>query len=366
MSINYKHLNITLMKTRNIILVLLFSLLAGTTLATASSRRDTRVRKHNQPALVIFDCDMGNDIDDAMALDMLYKYIDAGQVKLLGIMTSKAGTAAAKFIDIMNTWYGHPNIPIGIVHDGPTYENESNDYPLIISNMKKSDGTPFFARTVANADALPKAETLYRKILARQRNNSVIIISTGFSTNIAHLLETKADRISQYDGRTLVAKKVKFISIMAGSLNKNPEFNVQQDVKSFSQLVDKCPVQVISSPFEVGIKLIYQYEDGIKKPLSWTENHPLKMGYDIYHSKGETTPTWDLTAVLYAVEGDSCYFKRSCRGNITADEKGATYFSRSRTGKRYFLEVPSDEQCKRIIDRFKELIGRRPRIYMAR
>lgn len=32
---------------------------------------------------------MGNDIDDALALDMLYKYIENGQINLLAIPTSK-------------------------------------------------------------------------------------------------------------------------------------------------------------------------------------------------------------------------------------------------------------------------------------
>ncbi len=57
------------------------------------------------PVNVIFETDMGNDIDDAMALDMLYKYIESGNVNLLAIMINKEGSAPAEFIDIMNTFY---------------------------------------------------------------------------------------------------------------------------------------------------------------------------------------------------------------------------------------------------------------------
>jgi len=39
---------------------------------------------------------------------------------------------------------------------------------------------------------LPDAHTLYRKILAKQPDSSVTIISIGFSTNIARLLLTGA------------------------------------------------------------------------------------------------------------------------------------------------------------------------------
>ncbi len=62
---------------------------------------------------------MGNDVDDVVALDMLYKYQDAGKIDLLGIISSKREEGSVKFIDAMNTLYGYPNIPIGIVKHIP-------------------------------------------------------------------------------------------------------------------------------------------------------------------------------------------------------------------------------------------------------
>ena len=65
------------------------------------------------PVNIIFETDMGNDIDDAMALDMLYKWVDEGKVNLLAIMINKEGTPPPEFVDIMNTFYGH-QVPIGV------------------------------------------------------------------------------------------------------------------------------------------------------------------------------------------------------------------------------------------------------------
>ena len=76
------------------------------------------------PLKVIFETDMGNDVDDAMALDMLYKYLDMDQIELLAIMINKNGEYPAIFADIMNTWYGYPDIPIGVVRDGADSEHE--------------------------------------------------------------------------------------------------------------------------------------------------------------------------------------------------------------------------------------------------
>ena len=67
---------------------------------------------------IIFDTDMGNDVDDALALDMLYKYMDAGKIDLKAIMLDKEGYAGPEFLDIMGTWYGYPDIPGGIIRDG--------------------------------------------------------------------------------------------------------------------------------------------------------------------------------------------------------------------------------------------------------
>ena len=61
---------------------------------------------------VIFETDMGNDIDDALALDLLYKGMDAGHIRLIGVSLNKRSSTSFEFIDLMNTWYGYPDIPI--------------------------------------------------------------------------------------------------------------------------------------------------------------------------------------------------------------------------------------------------------------
>ena len=70
------------------------------------------------PLRVIFDTDMGNDVDDPLALDMLYKAVDRGEIILLGILSSKDTEFSPRYIDMMNTWYGYPEIPVGRVRDG--------------------------------------------------------------------------------------------------------------------------------------------------------------------------------------------------------------------------------------------------------
>ena len=58
---------------------------------------------------VIYDTDMGNDTDDILGLIMLHNYSDLGMVDLLGVGSSKDHPYSARYIDLLNTWYQHPD-----------------------------------------------------------------------------------------------------------------------------------------------------------------------------------------------------------------------------------------------------------------
>ncbi len=124
------------------------------------------------PMQIIFETDMGNDVDDALALDMLYKYVEAGKIDLVAIMTNKASDYSAAYIDLMNTWYGHPEIPIGILRDG-AFGDDANNYAKAVAIMQDNSGAPLWPRTVQDVTTLPDAHTLYRRLLADRPDGSV-------------------------------------------------------------------------------------------------------------------------------------------------------------------------------------------------
>lgn len=60
-----------------------------------------------EPVRIIFETDMGNDVDDVLALDMLYKYQEGcGQNPALLISNNKGNAYSAPFIHLMNDFYG--------------------------------------------------------------------------------------------------------------------------------------------------------------------------------------------------------------------------------------------------------------------
>ncbi len=62
---------------------------------------------------VIFDTDMGNDIDDALALAMLHALTDRGECDLIGVTLTNANPAAVPYIRMIDRFYGRPGLPVG-------------------------------------------------------------------------------------------------------------------------------------------------------------------------------------------------------------------------------------------------------------
>lgn len=309
---------------------------------------------------VILETDIGNDVDDALALGLAYNYVDAGKMNLLAITINKEGSAPGEFVDIMNTFYGHPEIPIGVIRNGAYCEDDAVNYAKAVVDMKNEDGTPAFARSITDYDSLDDAPTLYRKILPTQEDNSVVIVSVGFSTNLIKLLETQVDEYSPLSGRELVKQKVKLLVTMAGNFENEEfhEYNVMKDVPAAKVIFETWPTPVVTSPFELGIQTCYP-ASSIEKDFDWAELNPIVEAYKSYLPMPYDRPMWDPTALMYAVEGEK-WFTMSPNGQISITDKGSTLFTATSDGDRKYMMVDT-LQAKAIIEHFVELIPFNPK-----
>ena len=98
-------------------------LVCGTMTALTSCSNDDKVVELDQEGyagmpLIIYDTDIASSADDLFALEMLYRYEDEGRCRLLGVMVDREGERNAAFADVMNTYFGHGDVPIGLVRDG--------------------------------------------------------------------------------------------------------------------------------------------------------------------------------------------------------------------------------------------------------
>ena len=170
----------------------------------------------------ILDTDIGSSADDLIALTTLYEADRAGLLDLKAVMVDRTGLSSLQLTDIMNTYYGYPDVEIGRVNDGV------RNPPVFIDYWKMADPAtytdePTFRRTFSDAqlEALPAAEELYRKWLSQAEDRSVVIFSTGFVTNLSRLLQSGGDEYSPISGVELVRRKVKALYVMGGHFGQS-------------------------------------------------------------------------------------------------------------------------------------------------
>src|SRR5580704_5955181 len=73
-----------------------------------------------EPVRLIFDTDIGNDVDDVLALGMIHSLQSREACQLLAVTVTKDHDLAGPFADAVNTFYGRPNIEVGVVRGGAT------------------------------------------------------------------------------------------------------------------------------------------------------------------------------------------------------------------------------------------------------
>jgi inosine-uridine nucleoside N-ribohydrolase len=290
-----------------------------------------------QPVPVIFDTDIGNDVDDALALAVLHSLQSRGETQLLAVTITKDNRFAAPFIDLVNTFYGRPDIPIGVVRNGKTPEDSR--MIQMPAELRKPDGTFVYPHRIADGASAPDATTVLRKALAAAPDGSVVIVQVGFSTNLARLIASPEDR-------ALVARKVRLLSVMAGHFPEGaPEFNVKTDIPSAQQVVEHWPTPIVFSGFEIGQALLFPAQ-AVEQGFSWASNHPVADAYRAYMKMPYNRPTWDLTAALYAVRPDAGYFNLSPPGRVTVDDAGRTHFTEAPGGPHRYLILTEAQKAR--------------------
>jgi inosine-uridine nucleoside N-ribohydrolase len=135
---------------------------------------------------IIFDTDITGDVDDVLALAMLHTLADRGKCEILGVTISKDHDLAAPFVGAVNTFHGHPDIPIGVGEKLPPRDSK------YLALVKERDGDAFrYPHDVGISQEAEKAVPLIMRLLENADDKSVAIIQVGLATNLAPLLEAE-------------------------------------------------------------------------------------------------------------------------------------------------------------------------------
>jgi inosine-uridine nucleoside N-ribohydrolase len=257
-------------------------------------------------------------------------------------MASTKYEGIAAVLSVLNTYFKRPDVPIG-VPKGKALELKDFQHwtDTLIARY------PHKIRS--NKDA-PDAIALYRKILSKQPDNSVTIITVGFLTNIADLLRSQPDKYSPLNGLDLVRKKVSKLVSMAGKFPSGSEFNIDQDAAASKYALENFPKPVIYSGFEIGANI----KSGL--PLvanTRIKNSPVKdvfrisIPLDKEDSAGRMS--WDQTAVHVAVRGHEPWYTLQ-PGRIIVDDKGHNTWDASGKDQHYLIAQKPAEVTRIIND----------------
>ena len=314
--------------THFLAMIIFFVLLAA---CSADKIKQVRVvgpaPEEKEPIKIIFDTDIGPDYDDAGAMALLHAFADLGEAEILATMASNKHDLVAPVIDLINTYFGRPDLPIGVPKDSGVAITSSYRWPEMIVAQ--------YPHTLQSNAEAPGAVPLYREILSQEADQSVTIVTVGFLTNMANLLKSVPDGFSPLTGKDLVEKKVEKLVVMGGKFPEGEEFNFVKDSISTQYMVENWPTPVIFSGFEIGEKILTG-DVLVKQDF---EGNPIKdiYQYSFENENAKSRMSWDQTAVLVAVRGVAPYFDLK-PGYGLVDEHGHNRWADSTTLHRYLIE----------------------------
>jgi len=244
------------------------------------------------PVKIIFDTDMDSDCDDLGALAVLHALADRGEAEILAVVTTTDNRWSPRCADAVNTYYGRPDIPIGVLDPKRGARNGRSRYARAVAEACPHDLRAY--------EAAEDAAKLYRRILAAQPDQGVVLVTVGHLTSLARLMKSGPDKHSRLSGIELIAKKVRLWSCMGGRYPKGKEPNFYRpDPASPVCAVSRWPTKAVFSGSEIGGPI----KTGARLRETPPRN-PVRIGYERYLGRpGRNRSSWDQTAALYAVRG---------------------------------------------------------------
>ncbi|MFH1500201.1 MAG: LamG-like jellyroll fold domain-containing protein [Verrucomicrobiota bacterium] len=281
-----------------------------------------------EPVKIIFDTDYSTDCDDPGALAVLHALADLGEVEILATGASTSMPKAPGAIDVVNTYYGRPEIPVAATKVGPSY------FSSYVNHLYDN-----FPHDTPLTDGVPDAVAVYREILAAQPDDSVVLVTVGYLTNVAELLKSGPDEHSPLSGYDLVVQKVREWACMGGNFftvsSNNVNFTRDQPstyyaIQNFPKKLTFLPREVASepSPLRAGQEL-----------MGTPTDNPVRIAYQKYFGGGTSIDRHvaDPATVLYAARGAADYWDVESTGSMDINTNGTFTWNPAGTQDHHYL-----------------------------
>jgi len=307
----------------------------------------------NEPVKIIFDTDLGPDYDDVGAIAFLHAMADSGKAEILATVSSNKHELVAPSIELINTYFGRPDLEIGAPKNSGANMGSSQHWADSIVAK--------YPHKIRSTSEVTDAVAVYRRVLSSQPDLSVTIVTVGFLTNLRNLLNSVPDQNSPLTGEELVSSKVKLLVSMAGKFPAGKEFNIFIDSTASKYVYENWPGEVIFSGFEIG----WEIRTGLRLIASDVQDSPVKDVFRISIPLSEEDKygrmSWDETAVLIGVYGTEGYFDTK-KGTIIINADGSNSWKDDNNGKHQYViqKMPVPDMARFIEDRMMHVPGPLP------
>jgi hypothetical protein len=291
------------------------------------------------PVGVLFDCDLGNEIDDALALALLYGLDGKSECRVVATTISKPNLKSAALCDAIGRFYAGEvsaafnavgrTLPVGLTTSG----GHGEDTPMLAILAKQTpDGKPAYRHAIETLEDTADPVNVLRNALSAQHPQNAVVVCTGPATNLAALLRFP-------HSRSFITERSRFLVFAGGSFpDGKPSPGVQGNIAAAKQLFAEWPTPIIAVGSEAGDAVPFPAAS-IDKDFAWSPAHPVVDAYKAYKTMPYDAPTAAVAAVLYAVRSKEDLFRLSEPGTITVLDDGATRFTPASDGKHRFLIV---------------------------
>ena len=156
--------------------------------------------QQGKPAIgVVFDSDLGNGVDAALALALLYGLEGKGEARLVSNSTTRRNLKSAAFGEVLARFYAgpppppgafpfaRPVSPVGMASGGSL----AGDTAVLkaVLEKKTAGGAPAWPHSIDKVNDTADPVALIRNALTAQNDDNCLVALAGPATNLVHVMD---------------------------------------------------------------------------------------------------------------------------------------------------------------------------------
>lgn len=281
---------------------------------------------------VIIDTDWWTDASDITGLRVALSLERMGALDIRAVVLNCTVNTGPASVDALMVNDGHRWCPIGKSHT----EHIPDGSPPFQSAMQQD-----YAHDIGLEDQVPSALTVMRQVLA-DAESPVDIVAIGYCNNMADLMNSPADEISDLTGMEMIEQKVGTLWCISGAYPTGSENNFNRTEIARTTAADMCdnwPGTIVFMGFEVG--------DYIMSGGQLRTTHPDDIASRGLILQGAQfgRPSWDGLGVYLCAYGATASGYSLVRGtNVVNPSTGANTFTPSSSGPHYYVVKTQSDQ----------------------